>query len=563
MKKLMFVMMCLMVSFVSVQAGSAPRIVQCGVEPGTVMPGDTFILYADVADADGFSDISHVALLVDGRPVFQLPQSETDPSRFVQSFEMPENVTPATFTLSLAAWDADNLSSQATYFTFSIGEDSPAVQLVSPEDGQVVDCHGMTVFEWMPFDSSIAGYVFALDLIDGNRITVNLPAGFTSIPVPGQLWSMLPDGQYFWQVGVFSKESAEPYAWSEIRSFYVECGSQFPSEVFGEVVEKDEAAGTFLLRTRECPHHHGEVLIQVTDETIILDADGQSVTFDAIEIGMRLLATGAFDGDVFVAQEIHLAHHHHPPSGDRVAGDVVAVNLDTQTILIHSADRAVDLTVYVTEETIIIGPEGPMELDAIRIGDHLLAEGLWEGEMFIAVHVRIHTDEPPHGEEDSVIGLIADIYPDTMQITIAPSHNSPEEVLVQVTDTTRILSHHGPMSFDDLESGQEVIAVGHYENELLIAEEIMVRDHHEPPDPPSDHVFGTVVTIDVAALSCEITCENGNGPGRIVVQATEDTRVMNRMEPAAFADIEVGMNIFVQGEMNENVIFAEVICIQQ
>ncbi|MBN1878587.1 hypothetical protein JW823_00575 [bacterium] len=561
MKRLLIFMALILLSTASLHAANAPRIIQCGVDPLSVKPGEAFTIYADVADADGFSNIDKVGLMADDQLLMLIPRSFNDLSRFEQTVTMPESVSSATYTLGMLALDNQLNTSDLTYFTFSVTDSTPSVELISPENGTTVDCQGMTVFEWLPFVDNSGGYIFALDMLNGMRITVTLPAQVTSLPVPGIIWSLIPDGQYFWQVGVVAKDGGEPYAWSDLRSFFVACEEFSPTEIFGRVMEKNEEDMTLLVQTRECPDGSRNILIQVTHQTIIMGEEGGILTFEDIELGARIFAMGAIENDVFTAHEIHISQHHQPPAEDHLDGDVIAVDLEQQTITVQGREHHGESVIQVTEDTQIVSSEGPISLEDVTIGDHLAAIGEWDGEFFMATYIMVQSVNPPH-EEDLVIGTIVEMFPDAMQFSVTSAENSPENIIVQVTEMTHIMGHHQPLEFGDLDSGMQVRVVGSYDSDLFIARFVSVEDEPGPPDPPQDHVAGEVVMVDVDAMTCEIIAGHDNNPDRITVQANDETQIQGGMGPMTFSDIEVGMHILVIGQLNENFILAEVICIQ-
>ncbi len=116
MKKMLMLLAAILMPIIALSAGTAPRIIQCGIDPVTIRPGENFTLFADVADPDGFSDVAEVNLLVSNKVVLKIPQTPADSSRFAQMFTMPESVDVGTYTLSMVAVDSKHASSDVSFF---------------------------------------------------------------------------------------------------------------------------------------------------------------------------------------------------------------------------------------------------------------------------------------------------------------------------------------------------------------------------------------------------------------------------------------------------------------
>ncbi len=533
-------------------AGSAPRIIQCGVDPVTVHPGDNFTLYADVSDADGLSDVSLVGLLSGNDLLMLVPESETVAGRFDVTYTMPDTAASGTYTLSMAAVDSTNNVSSITYFTFSIAGEGPAVTLVSPEDGEKVSCNDLTIFEWMPFNSPIAGYVFALDLTEGVRVVAHVPPQVTSLPVPGALWTLLPDGEYFWQVGVVSEPGGEPYAWSELRSFNVDCSNPWPGEILGEVIEKDPDAQQLRVRSHWDHGPHG-VMIQVTGDTTIYDSSGAIITFEDIQIHDIVFAIGEFQENLFFAEEIWVEDNQPPPPMDEVMGYVQSVDLNASTVTIQGEHSPQEITVQITDETVIMNEFGPITIEDIEIDDFLNAFGAWEEDLFVASDVFVMS-QPGPGPGDHYFGIIDAVHPDTMTFDLLfDDHGAMETITVQVTEDTMLDSFEGPITFEDLEVGQEADVAGLWEEDLFIAHHVFVHGNQPPPPPPMDFV-GTITEIDPDAMILMVDPENRGD--MVPVQVTPDTMIEGPAGPLAFEDLVVGMFGHFHGEVQGDLFVA-------
>ncbi|MBN1295517.1 hypothetical protein JXA80_01975 [bacterium] len=537
MKRFVMVSM-MMIALVSMcWADSAPRIVQCGVTPVSVEPGESFTLYADVSDADGLSDVNRVGLLAGDELVMMVPPSDTG-GRFAVTYTMPQNVAPGTFTLSMIAADTKDQVSGVTYFTFSITADSPAVELLMPDDGEEVDCQGLTIFEWAPFSDEIGGYAFALYLTEGVRVVAFVPSQITSLPVPGALWSLIPDGTYFWQVGVVPKDGGEPYAWSELRSFNVACTHPWPTDVFGEVVEKDDANRTLLVRGMRDSGPHG-ITVQVTDGTIIHGANGELVQFEDIRVGDVIFAVGEVTGDVFVAMEIWI-EQAPPGPGEEVLGEVIGIDLEKSRLTVMDRHPGMEVVIQVTEETIILNAFGPITLADVQLGDIANAFGAWEGDRFIATEIFI-IDDPGPGPGDHYHGIIDAIDPDAMTFDLVfDDHGAMETIIVQVTEATFFDGPLGPLTFDDLEIGLEADVAGLWQEEMFVAEFVWLYTDPTPPGPQPMVVDGVIMAIDPNAWTLAVEC-NHDHHEQVVIQVTPDTFILSLTGPISFSDLTVGM----------------------
>ncbi|MCD4653885.1 DUF5666 domain-containing protein, partial [bacterium] len=485
-------------------AGNAPRIVQCGIDPVTVNPGQDFTLFADVADLDGLSDVSMVGLLSGDDFLMLVPKSEAVSGRFEVTYMMPETAGSGTYTLSMAAVDTENNVSDITYFTFKIADEGPVVDLISPDDGVLIDCQGLTIFEWAPFQGDIGGYAFALNLTEGVQVVVNVPADVTSLPIPGVLWSMMPDGDYFWQVGVLPKDGGEPYAWSELRSFTTECNNPWPGEVFGVVVEKDAALQTLLVRSNWDRGPNG-VTVQVTENTVIWGAMGEIATFDDILVGKAIFAIGEFQQRIFIADEIFIEGHQPPPPGDEVFGHVLEVDLQEETILVHCQQPGYDVLIKVTEETVILGEYGPITLADILVEDFLNAFGDWDGDLFLATEIFVMSPHGPPG--DYYYGVIDAIDQNAMTFDLLfDDHGAMDLITVHVTNETILESINGPIEFADLEVGFEADVSGMWEGDIFVAMYVLVFDGSQPPPP--GQLAGTIVEVLAGDMQILVAPEN-------------------------------------------------------
>ncbi|MBN1551233.1 hypothetical protein JW979_07180, partial [bacterium] len=402
MKRFLILMFALMLVSGNVLGASAPYVVSCGVDPVNVKPGEDFTLYANVADADGLTNIDMVGLLYNNELLMTLPKSDI-PGRYQISYQMPETAPATTLTLSVAAMDKHGFVSPIKAFVFTISDptSSPSVTLISPDDGAVLDCEAETVFAWQaPDDFEFVAYAFAFYLNEGQEMIVPLPAEMNQFSVPGFLWQLLPDGTYYWKVGMITEFGTDPVGWSELRSFTTECNHPWPTEIMGAVVEIDAENHQLTVASR---WNHGPRLttVQVTDETMIYGPDGELIPFEQIQLGDFAFCTGEFQNEVFIANEIYIETNPNPP-GDMVQGRVVEIDPIARMVFIGCQDAGGEtVPVQVTEDTIILSDQGPITFEEIQVGMHAHATGEWSGAIFVAAElfVRDGNNPPPPGDQ--------------------------------------------------------------------------------------------------------------------------------------------------------------------
>jgi len=186
---------------------------------------------------------------------------------------------------------------------------------------------------------------------------------------------------------------------------------------------------------------------------------------------------------------------------------------------------------------------------------HAIATGEWEGDIFFAAEVFVHSGGPPPPPPgDTVQGQIIDIDPDAQTLTLA-SHweNDPNQVIVQVTDDTMIYGDNGePMEFSDIQLQDFAFCIGEFQQEIFYASEIYIERNPGPP-PPGDTVQGQIIDIDPDAYILFIgRCQGETAP----VQVTEETVLMDENGPIAFGDIEIGMHAIAAGEWTGDIFTA-------
>lgn len=534
---------------------ASPAIVRCGVDPVNVVPGQAFTVYADVADQDGLSDVTTVGVVYENQLILTLPGTET-PGRYEAHFVMPDNASAGTFSLLMAAADASSLVSPLLQFSFGIlGSGEPGIELFSPEEGYTVECEGPTEFAWAPyeFNGGFAAYTFSLFTPDGLQYTSELPPILTSFTVPGHVWRLLPDGTYYWQVGVLETFGGEPTALSELRSFNVTCTEPMPHDVFGRVVAVDAELSQITLASR---WHHGPdtVTIQVTEETALLNSAGEVITFDQIVEGQFAFASGEFVEELFFANQIIIEDEQGPGPGpaDHVAGRIASIDAEARTFVLTPRECPENsggetVTVQVTDETRILGHHGEeMTFENLQVEMFALAMGEFDAAgMLVAVEIQV-ADMPGPGPTDHVRGIILEINAENQILYIGQDNSSEgDRIAVLITDTTELTGPDGPITFDQIEVEMILAAVGVFEENSFIAHAAHVMPNHTPG--PGDHVNGIISQIDAEnhIVTLGQNCPDGH---TIAVLITEATVLTDENGPITFEMLEVGQEAMAAGE---------------
>jgi hypothetical protein len=329
-----------------------------------------------------------------------------------------------------------------------------------------------------------------------------------------------------------------------------------PPVLIGEIVEVLPEEHQILVAPEHGPGHHDRVLVQVTDETLIVNLFGEILEFDDLEAGMMVGIEGEWEGDLLVAAVITVMDEEPPPPPPgTLMGEIVEISAEELQFLVD-AEWGDMVAVQVTDETEIVTMFGePLEFSDLQVGMFVMVEGEYEGDLLFARLVMVMDEEPPP-PPTTLMGTIAEIFPEEWQLLVAPETDGL--VRVQVTDHTRIMTQFGePLKFEDLEVGQFVGIEGEFEGDLLVASVIMVMDE-EPPPPPGVAV-GEIAEILPDAHQFVLHTEMGR---EILVQVTDDTEIFNiHGEPMEFADLQVGMFVGVEGEFEGDILIARTIVV--
>ncbi|MBN1356989.1 hypothetical protein JXA40_12075 [bacterium] len=551
-KTVLFMVMLAMLSFTG-YAASTPRIISCGIDPVTITPGGDFTIYADVADPDGLKDIREVGIVYGNDLILDLPAGSI-PGRYEVSFTLPGDAGPGRYTLAMQALDLNGSESDIQFFSFAISDpgESSQVQLTAPEDGTDVECNGQTTFAWQaPEGVEFQAFAFGLYLPDGQELVIPLPAFMTEFTVPGALWRLLPDGTYFWNVGMIPEMGSEPIGWSEMWSFNVDCNQPWPTEVFGRIIEIDLEAQTLVLSSR---WHHGPDLItvQVTEETIIYNQMGEVIPFDQVNIGDFAFCNGEFVQELFMATEIFIEGDPQPPQ-DHVCGIVTEIDAQARIIYLNPELDGDLIPVQVTEDTLIMGRFGPMTFEEIQLEMLARAIGEWQETVFVATELYLRDGQQPPPPGDQVGGIIENIDYQAMMLYLNPDAAGGDLIPVQVTEDTVIMHHGEPFAFEDIQIGMMALAMGEWQAEVFLAAHLCVSESPPPPPPPPGHVEGMITDIDAAAQILYIGCQQQSIP----VQVTPATILIGEQGPIEFGDIQIGMHAMAHGIFEGDVLIAD------
>ncbi len=148
---------------------------------------------------------------------------------------------------------------------------------------------------------------------------------------------------------------------------------------------------------------------------------------------------------------------------------------------------------------------------------------------------------------EHVSGVIESIDYATLTLELA---TADQVVAVQATEETmiRIAPSHELVPFDDLEVGMMATVAGNYDEDLFMADRIMVRGEIQ-----HEMFHGAVTEIDYDAMTFVLV---GDDFDDVFVQATEDTRIKGHHETLEFADLANDMDVVVAGDFEEDVLVA-------
>ncbi|HFD39885.1 MAG TPA: hypothetical protein ENJ31_08605 [Anaerolineae bacterium] len=328
--------------------------------------------------------------------------------------------------------------------------------------------------------------------------------------------------------------------------------------IAGEITALDGATGVITLQ----PRYGDPATVQTSADTEFyrkVPRGGlEPITFEDLVVGDRIVVEGAWDGDLFNADEVVVVASATPPpppppASDRFGGVITALDAANGTITLQARDG--DVTVQTSTETEFYrmqhhGDLQPITFDDLAVGDKVRVEGAWNGDLFDADRVIAMPVAPPPPPEDMVGGVITALDAAAGTITIQSPH-SADPITIQTSDETEFyrMIHQGglePITFDDLAVGDQIGAEGAWDGDLFNAEKVMVKSW----SPPSgDMVEGTITSLDAATGVITIRSMDGS---TVTVQTSAETEFYrmvghDTLEPITFDDLAVGDRIVANG----------------
>lgn len=116
-------------------------------------------------------------------------------------------------------------------------------------------------------------------------------------------------------------------------------------------------------------------------------------------------------------------------------------------------------------------------------------------------------------------------------------------VVVQATERTRIMKGDEPIEFGELEVEMKVAALGYYEEEVFVAKLIVARGESH-----YDFYRGIIGAIFYDEMAFVLVSREGE---EILVQATDDTKIVGGHERLEFWDLEERMKVAVAGSFGD------------
>jgi len=345
-----------------------------------------------------------------------------------------------------------------------------------------------------------------------------------------------------------------------------------PAVVEGEIIQIDAEHQKVLVRP---PWMMGRpqdftVWVQVTDNTIIEDAQGHHLTFGDLKVGMWIRAEGEWS-NLTVYPPILIAHHilvlpPPPPPEIVIEGVITEKHPDVQGLIVTTPDGRT-VKVKVTQDTEISDEAGnPLTYEDLKVGDHVVIGGHWDGDpshpeqLLIAHWIHRRNAPPPPPQPSFVFGRIIEIHPDAHIVLIQPgcggSNDSsvppPPPIAVVVKPDTQIQDRHGnPLTFEDLKVGMFILVHGEWGPQGVwlphfIAHKIIVLEEHS-----EELVCLAGIITDINYQEKTFALANPEGVRR--VKAEEDTIILNgdgtRIE---FNDLHIQDFVMVVGKRSND-----------
>jgi hypothetical protein len=294
-------------------------------------------------------------------------------------------------------------------------------------------------------------------------------------------------------------------------------------------VERDE-------HELECFKVRGEV-IELTGDGFVLQAGEETVevviteettlyrfeSLEDLEVGDEMMAFGCFDGGVLVAKWAKRIVEDHCAALRGVVGDRTDRGFALQV-----GDDLVE--VAVTDETVLRGFASLDELDG---GEMVVVEGCFEGDVLVAVWIKLIEDD----DCVEVRGVVLERNGDRLWVEVGD-----EVVEVVVTDETWFKEFE---SLEELDGGEVVVLEGCFEGEVLVAKWIRLLEDDDEPE--WWEVDGTVVGFLDNGIVLSADGET------IDVVFTEDTDFVDYENADQIAEGDV---VFVEGPCDGEVLIA-------
>lgn len=151
--------------------------------------------------------------------------------------------------------------------------------------------------------------------------------------------------------------------------------------------------------------------------------------------------------------------------------------------------------------------------------------------LLLAASALVPSAEAGHKRPAHVVGTVVAVDVDGSTLTLAPKHRA-EDLTLNVTDATKIVIDGEDGTLAEIAIGNLVRARFDRKTQDAISLRVLTN----PPQPAK--VRGTVTAVDQDAATVTITPEEGDA---VTLNITQDTKLVVNGEPAALADVQVGM----------------------
>ena len=288
-----------------------------------------------------------------------------------------------------------------------------------------------------PAGDSVHGVIAALDAATG-VITVQTPAGaqvtvqtsaeteFYQVRHHGDLEPITFDDLVVGE-GVRAKGAWNGDVFEADRVIAMPTTPPPPPEmVSGTIAALDADAGTITVQT--C-HDAAPLTVQTSAETefyrMVHDGGLEEITFDDLVVGDRIAAEGEWDGDMFNAGKVVTTPATPPPPpAETIKGTITALDEATGMITVQDMDDST-VTVQTSAETKFYrmnhdGSLAEITFADLNVGDHIVVEGSWDGDVFNASNVVVMAEVTTRARIQPVQPIRARIQPGQFGATQRP-----------------------------------------------------------------------------------------------------------------------------------------------